>query len=541
MLETGGVYLVPLQESLALPERVAAATNPKSSTGRIDVFTRVITDFGAAFDTVCAGYKGALYLEISPRTFPILVRTGSRLAQIRFRRGHRAPSDDELRQLQHTIGLVHGADDIEGDIEADIDGGLALSIDLQGAENAVGDIIGYRAIRHAGLIDVDSVAQLEVAQFWDPLYQRGDRQLILDPDEFYILASREAITIPPTHAAEMMPFNPMMGEFRVHYAGFFDPGFGAEEAGGQRARAVLEVRSREVPFIVEHGQIIGRLVYERLTETPEKLYGAGLKSHYQAQGLKLSKHFKQDGRKSRAKNLGQCQLNRANVMPPFLSLKQCHNVEDLRALACRRLPAPIFHYIDGAADDEVTYRRNSQAFDDYDLVPNILAGVADIDMSVRVLGHRLDLPIFCAPTALQRLFHHMGERAVARAAEKYNTLFGVSSLGTVSLAEIGALIATPKMFQFYFHKDRALNAAMLEMAKQAKFDILTLTVDTITGGNRERDLRTGFTSPPRLTLNSLLAFARKPRWTLNYLLREKFELSQLKDYVGQGSNHRHFN
>ena len=297
VLETGGVYLVPLQESLALPERVAAATNPKSSTGRIDVFTRVITDFGAAFDTVCAGYKGALYLEISPRTFPILVRTGSRLAQIRFRRGHRAPSDDELRQLQHTIGLVRGADDIE----ADIDGGLALSIDLQGAENAVGDIIGYRAIRHAGLIDVDSVAQLEVAQFWDPLYQRGDRQLILDPDEFYILASREAITIPPTHAAEMMPFNPMMGEFRVHYAGFFDPGFGAEEAGGQRARAVLEVRSREVPFIVEHGQIIGRLVYERLTETPEKLYGAGLKSHYQAQGLKLSKHFKQDGRKSRPK------------------------------------------------------------------------------------------------------------------------------------------------------------------------------------------------------------------------------------------------
>ena len=223
-------------------------------------------------------------------------------------------------------------------------------------------------------------------------------------------------------------------------------------------------------------------------------------------------------------------------MPPFLSLKQCHNVEDLRALARHRLPAPIFHYIDGAADDEVTYRRNSQAFDDYDLVPNILAGVGDIDMSVRVLGHRLDLPIFCAPTALQRLFHHMGERAVARAAEKYNTLFGVSSLGTVSLAEIGALIATPKMFQFYFHKDRALNAAMLEMAKQAKFDILTLTVDTITGGNRERDLRTGFTSPPRLTLNSLLAFARKPRWTLNYLLREKFELSQLKDYVGQGSN-----
>ncbi len=218
------------------------------------------------------------------------------------------------------------------------------------------------------------------------------------------------------------------------------------------------------------------------------------------------------------------------------SLAKCRNIDDLRILARKRLPAPIFHYIDGAADDEVTYRRNSQAFNDYDLVPNILAGVADIDMSVQVMGHRLGLPIFCAPTALQRLFHHEGERAVARAAEKYNTLFGVSSLGTVGLSEIGALITTPKMFQFYFHKDRALNAAMLEMAKQAKFDILTLTVDTITGGNRERDLHTGFTSPPRLTLNSLFEFAIKPRWTLNYLLRKKFELSQLKDYVGQGSN-----
>jgi len=217
-------------------------------------------------------------------------------------------------------------------------------------------------------------------------------------------------------------------------------------------------------------------------------------------------------------------------------LADCTNVDDLRALARRRLPGPIFHYIDGAADDERTYRRNTAAFDDYDLVPNVLAGVADVDMSVSVMGQTLGLPVFCSPTALQRLFHHAGERAVALAAQKYNTLFGVSSLGTVSLAEIGELIDTPKMFQFYFHKDRALNEAMLDMARAARFDILTLTVDTITGGNRERDIHTGFTSPPRLTPSSFLQFSLKPHWALNFLLREKFELSQLKDHVGQGSN-----
>ena len=217
-------------------------------------------------------------------------------------------------------------------------------------------------------------------------------------------------------------------------------------------------------------------------------------------------------------------------------LKHCHNFADLRDLARRRLPGPIFHYIDGAAEDETTYRRNTAAFEQYDLVPNVLAGVADVDMSVEVMGFKLGLPIFCSPTALQRLFHHEGERGVALAAEKYQTLFGVSSLGTVSLQEIGELIDTPKMFQFYFHKDRALNAAMLAMAKAARFDILTLTVDTITGGNRERDLRTGFTSPPRLTPSSFFEFMLKPSWALNYFLREKFELAQLKDHVGEGSN-----
>ena len=220
----------------------------------------------------------------------------------------------------------------------------------------------------------------------------------------------------------------------------------------------------------------------------------------------------------------------------FRRLKNCHNVEDLRLLAKQRLPGPIFDYIDGAADDEVSYRRNTSAFEDCDLVPNVLAGVAEVDMSVTVMGQKLDMPIFCSPTALQRLFHHDGERAVARAAEKFGTMFGVSALGTVTLAEIGEMIATPKLFQFYFHKDRGLNDAMVERAQAAGFDALALTVDTITGGNRERDLYSGFTSPPRLTLKSLLSFATHPGWALNYFLRASFELSELKDHVQQGSN-----
>ncbi|MEO0437883.1 MAG: alpha-hydroxy acid oxidase [Pseudomonadota bacterium] len=220
----------------------------------------------------------------------------------------------------------------------------------------------------------------------------------------------------------------------------------------------------------------------------------------------------------------------------FRRLKHCHNVEELRLLAKQRLPGPIFHYIDGAADDEVTYRRNTQAFEDCDLVPNVLAGVEEVDMSTEVMGQKLAMPLFCSPTALQRLFHHDGERAVARAAEKFGTLFGVSSLGTVSLAEIGSLISTPKMFQFYFHRDRCLNDALLERAKEARFDILTLTVDTITGGNRERDLHTGFTSPPRLTPRSLLSFAFHPAWAFNYFTHDPFELVELKSHVREGSN-----
>lgn len=219
-----------------------------------------------------------------------------------------------------------------------------------------------------------------------------------------------------------------------------------------------------------------------------------------------------------------------------MRISQCRNVQDFRALARRRLPGPIFHYIDGAADDEVTYRRNTAAYEDCDLVPNVLAGVERIDMSTTVMGQKLDMPLFCSPTALQRLFHHDGERAVAKAAETFGTLFGVSSLGTVSVEEIGATIRTPKMFQLYFHKDRGLTNNMIERCSAANFDVMALTVDTITGGNRERDLWTGFTSPPRLTPRSLLSFALHPSWAFNYFTHEKFELSQLKDYVQEGSN-----
>ena len=219
-----------------------------------------------------------------------------------------------------------------------------------------------------------------------------------------------------------------------------------------------------------------------------------------------------------------------------MKLSNCHNFQDFRKLARRRLPSPIFHYIDGAADDEITHRRNTLAYDDVDLVPSVLAGVDNVDLSTTIFGRKIELPLYCAPTALQRLFHHEGERAVAKAAQKCQTMFGVSSLGTVSVEEIGTMIDTPKMFQFYFHKDRGLNNSMIERAKAAKFDVLALTVDTITGGNRERDLRTGFTSPPKLTLSSLFSFASKPMWTINYLTKPKFELPQLQDYVGEGTN-----
>jgi dCTP deaminase len=283
VLETSCVYIVPLIERLALPGDVAAAANPKSSTGRLDVFTRVIADETRGFDRIRAGYHGPLYAEISPRTFPVLVREGARLSQIRFRRGDALLGADALRSL-------HARERLVDDDDADVGEGIAVGVDLAGL--GPDNLVGYRAKRHTGLIDVERRAGYDVADFWEPIAARRDGSLILDPDEFYILASKEAVQVPPDYAAEMVPFDPLVGEFRVHYAGFFDPGFGYAGAGGRGARAVLEVRSREVPFILEHGQIVGRLVYERMLAPPQSLYGERIGSNYQAQGLKLSKHFR---------------------------------------------------------------------------------------------------------------------------------------------------------------------------------------------------------------------------------------------------------
>lgn len=214
-----------------------------------------------------------------------------------------------------------------------------------------------------------------------------------------------------------------------------------------------------------------------------------------------------------------------------MRLKDCHNFHDFRILAKKRLPGPIFNYIDGGADDETTYRRNTAAFETCDLIPNVLRGVDEVDLSVTVMGQKLAMPVYCSPTALQRLFHHQGERAVAAAAEKFGTMFGVSSLGTVSLEEIAKQIDTPQVYQFYFHKDRGLNSVMMQRAKQAGVQVMMLTVDSITGGNRERDLRTGFSIPFRLTLGGLIQFAIKPAWGINYVTHEKFRLPQLEDHV----------
>jgi dCTP deaminase len=281
VLETGCVYIVPLQESLALPNNISAAANPKSSTGRLDIFTRVIADFAQEFDKVPEAYAGPLYAEISPRTFSILAREGSRLSQIRFRSGQSLATDALIHELNAREPLI-----AQG--EVNIDGGLALTVDLSGGEGS--QPVGFRAKRHSALVDVDKKDALEVLDYWEPIWQK--HSLILDPDQFYILASKEAVRIPPSHAAEMVPYNPLVGEFRVHYAGFFDPGFGHSSGHGEGSRAVLEVRSHEVPFILEDGQIIGRLVYEPLTELPKSVYGQGIGSNYQKQGLKLSKHFK---------------------------------------------------------------------------------------------------------------------------------------------------------------------------------------------------------------------------------------------------------
>ncbi len=284
VLERGCVYIVPLLEHLSLRRRTSAMGNPKSSTGRLDIFTRLITDHGTEFDRVREQYKGPLYAEVSPRTFSVLVRKGSRLSQLRIRRGNPLSSDEAMKRLQQKHHVV------EAISEDQIRNGVPVSVDVRG--DATSRLIGYKARSHAGLIDIDKVRHYEVLDYWEPVYAPRRGGLILDPEDFYILASLEAVKVPPRYAAEMIAYDTLVGEFRVHYAGFFDPGFGHPEAGGEGSRAVLEVRSYEVPFVIEHGQIVGRLAYERLTAQPSRLYGSGLKSSYQRQGLALSKHFK---------------------------------------------------------------------------------------------------------------------------------------------------------------------------------------------------------------------------------------------------------
>ncbi|MBT8415606.1 MAG: 2'-deoxycytidine 5'-triphosphate deaminase, partial [Boseongicola sp.] len=280
VLEKGCVYVVPLLESLALPSGTSGAASAKSSIGRLDLLTRIITDHGHEFDRVPDGYTGPLYVEICPQSFSVIAQTGQMLNQIIFRRGQTVISDKDLAALHAKSPIVSG--------NAVISGGLGFSVDLK-PEN--GTLVGYRAKPHAGVIDLSKLVHYDVSDYWEEV-RTDTGWIILDPGAFYILVSREAIVIPPDHAAEMAPYIAMVGEFRVHYAGFFDPGFGWAEAGGSGSRGVLEVRCHEAPFVLEHGQIVGRLVYEKMTAAPKTLYGREIKSNYQGQGLKLSKHFK---------------------------------------------------------------------------------------------------------------------------------------------------------------------------------------------------------------------------------------------------------
>ncbi|MEP2639435.1 2'-deoxycytidine 5'-triphosphate deaminase [Roseobacter sp.] len=280
VLEKGCVYVVPLMESLALPEGIQATANAKSSTGRLDLLTRTITDGGTEFDRIAPGYCGPLYAEICPRSFSVLVRPGMRLNQIRFGDGQAVLDDAALTALHASTPLVDGP--------AVINDGLGFSVDLRLPGST---LVGYRAKPHTGVIDLDLIGHYDPRDYWEEVHS-DTGQIILDPGAFYILVSREAVSIPPAYAAEMAPFLAMVGEFRVHYAGFFDPGFGHSASGGTGSRGVLEVRCHEAPFVLEHGQVVGRLIYEKMAQVPTQLYGAGIASNYQGQGLKLSKHFK---------------------------------------------------------------------------------------------------------------------------------------------------------------------------------------------------------------------------------------------------------
>jgi len=288
VFEKGCVYLVPLMEQLNLTSELSAKANPKSTTGRLDIFTRLICDGGTEFERVPEGYKGTLYAEVVPRTFTIIVQAGVKLNQLRFVRGCPPPSDTTLQELDQQETLVYGAGDLPA--EAQINRGLMVSLNLQGDPEH--RLIGYRARQNTPAIDLLQKDHYDPEDFWDPMYEPRSRRIILNPDDFYILLSKEKVRIPPAFAAEMVAYDPSMGEFRIHYAGFFDPGFGYGASDVKGSHAVLEVRSHEVPFLIEDGQIVGRLIYERLLAHSDKIYGMGIGSSYQGQGLALSKQFK---------------------------------------------------------------------------------------------------------------------------------------------------------------------------------------------------------------------------------------------------------
>jgi dCTP deaminase len=287
VLERECVYIIPIIEELQLPAAYSGRANPKSSTGRLDVFTRVITEYGSEFESVPAGYGGRLYLEVAPRTFSVVVRFASTLSQIRFIRGKSVPSDTQMQELHQNEALAYREDDLPAN--ATFDNGLWISVSLRGEPS---EVVGYRARPHAPVIDLEKIAYYDTDEFWEPIRAGRRNQVILNPGDFYILGSKEKVSVPPGFAAEMVGYDPSVGEFRVHYAGFFDPGFGYGAPNTRGTRAVLEVRSHEVPFLLEDGQRVGRLIFERLLSQPDKLYGAHIGSSYQQQNLTLSKHFK---------------------------------------------------------------------------------------------------------------------------------------------------------------------------------------------------------------------------------------------------------
>lgn len=288
VLEKGCVYIVPLMEQLELSSRIGGLANPKSSTGRLDIFTRLITDYASDFERVRNGYAGPMYVEIFPRAFSVLVRRGTKLNQLRFLRGSTAVRDSELRRLQDQ-GQILGRE-LSREETQSIARGFPLTVEL--AANGSTNLVGYKAKTHTGLIDVDARDRYDPLDFWEPIFATDEKNIVLNPEDFYILASKESVSVPPEYVAEMVAYDTFAGEFRAHYAGFFDPGFGAAETGGEGARAVLEVRSHGVPFVIGDGQVVGRLRYEKIAAVPDKLYGADIGSSYQKQGLALGKQFR---------------------------------------------------------------------------------------------------------------------------------------------------------------------------------------------------------------------------------------------------------